>query len=216
MELLFGLLADRRFKLHANDVVFVEIAGGRAAAERVERKLYLPTTAVELDARLAPLFDRSKCENVVVHKDDCADAECQRADDCRLDRGSPYCYKAGKESHALLDPDWLGGPAAAVKRTDLKALVLLRNDATSPAVVELTKDEALRALAAGEAAGARKALAAGQVQPFYNPHLLGAGPEKIEAQRAFYGRVLEAARCYLFNSGVAGADKLKDLVPPGR
>ena len=215
-ELFFGLLADRRFKLHANDVVFVEIAGGRAAAERVERKLYMPTTAVELDARLAPLFDRSKCENVVVHKDDCADAECQRADDCRLDRGSPYCYRAGKESHALLDPDWLGGPAAAVKRTDLKALILLRNDATSPAVVELSKDEALRTLEAGEAAGARKALAAGQVQPFYNPHLLGAGPEKIEAQRAFYGRLLESARCVLFNSGVAGADKLKDLVPPGR
>ncbi len=82
--------------------------------------------------------------------------------------------------------------------------------------VELAKDEALRPREAGEAAGARKALAAGQVQPFYNPHLLGAGPEKIEAQRAFYVRLLESARCVLFNSGVAGADKLKDLVPPGR
>jgi hypothetical protein len=175
----------------------------------------MPTTAVELDARLAPLFDRSKCENVVVHKDDCADADCQRADDCRLDRGSLYCYKAGKESHALLDPDWLG-PAAAVPRTDLKALVLLRNDAASPAVVELSKDEALRALEAGEAAGARKALAAGPAQPFFNPHLLGAGPEKIEAQRAFYARLLGSVRCVLFNSGVAGADKLKDLLPPAR
>jgi hypothetical protein len=215
-ELFFGLLADRRFKLHANDLVFVEIAGGRAAAERVERRLYMPTAAVELDARLAPLFDRSKCENVVVHKDDCADAECRRADDCRLDRGSPYCFKAGKESHALLDPDWLGGPAAAVRRTDLKALILLRNDATSPAVVELSRDEALRTLEAGEAAGAKKALAPGQAQPFYNPHLLGATPEKIEAQRAFFSRLLESVRCYLFNSGVAGADRLKDLVPPGR
>ncbi|MBN2264395.1 MAG: aminotransferase class I/II-fold pyridoxal phosphate-dependent enzyme, partial [Candidatus Aminicenantes bacterium] len=85
-ELFFGLLADRRFKLHSNDIVFVDIAGGRAAAENVERKLYVPTTAVELDPRLAPLFDRSKCENVVVRKDDCQDLECQRADDCRLDR----------------------------------------------------------------------------------------------------------------------------------
>jgi aspartate/methionine/tyrosine aminotransferase len=214
--LYFELLADPRFKLHANDVFFVEIAGGRAAADRVERKLYVPTTAVELDRRLAPLFARSKCENVVVHKDECSDLDCQRADDCRLDKGSPYCYKAAKEAHALLDPGWLGAPAAAARRTNLKWLVLLRNDATSPAVVELGKDEALRTLEAGEAAGAKKALTGGKAQPYYNPHLLGAGPEKLEAQRAFFGRLLDSAKCVLFNSGVAGADKLKEIASPGR
>lgn len=215
-ELFFELLADRRFRIHSNDIAFVEIAGGRAEADRVERKLYLPTTAVELDPRLAPLLDRSKCENVVVHKDDCQDADCQRGDDCRLDRGSPYCFKAAKEAHALLDPDWLGGPAAAVRRTGLRTLVLLRNDATSPAVVELAKDEALRALEAGEAAGAKKAVGPGKAQPFYNPHLLGDGPERLEAQRAFFGRLLDGVRCVLFNSGVAGADRLKDLLSSGR
>jgi hypothetical protein len=161
----------------------------------------------------------------VVHKDDCQDLDCQRADDCRLDRGSPYCYKAAKEAHALLDPAWLGGPAAAVRRTNLKWLVLLRNDATSPAVVELGKDEALRTLEAGEAAGARKALTAGKTQPFYNPHLLGATPEKLEAQKVFFGRLLDTTRCLLFNSGVAGAtglsattglSELKKMVSAGR
>jgi aspartate/methionine/tyrosine aminotransferase len=215
-ELFFDLLADPRFKLHSNDIAFVEIAGGRAVADNVERKLYVPTTAVELDRRLAPLFDRSKCENVVVHKDDCQDLACQRADDCRLDKGSPYCYKAAKEAHALLDPSWLGGPAAAVRRTNLKWLVLLRNDETSPAVVELGRDEALRTLEAGEAAGAKKALTAGQVQPFFNPHLLEASPEKLEAQRDFFGRLLGSVRCVLFNSGVAGAEKLKEIVSTGR
>ena len=215
-ELFFELLADPRFKLHANDVAFVEIAAGRAAADRVERKLYMPTAAAELDRRLASLFDRSKCENVTLRKEDCQDLDCQRADDCRLDRGSAYCYRAAKEAHALLDPDWLGGPAAAAKRTNLRWLVLLRNDATSPAVVELSKDEALRTLEAGEAAGARKALSGGQPQPYYNPHLLGATPEKLEAQRAFFGRLLDSARCVLFNSGVGGADRLKELVSGGR
>ncbi|MEN6559309.1 MAG: aminotransferase class I/II-fold pyridoxal phosphate-dependent enzyme [Acidobacteriota bacterium] len=213
-ELFFELLADRRFKLQANDLVFVEIAAGRARADCVERKLAVPTTAVELDGRLAGLFDRSKCENIVVRREDCQDLDCQRADDCRLDRGSPYCYKAAKEAQALLDPAWLG-PAAAVRRTDLRWLVLLRNDATSPAVVELAKDEALRALEAGEAAGARKSLAGGKAQPFYNPHLLGASPEKLEAQKAFFGRLLESVRCILFNSGAAGADKLKDIALSG-
>lgn len=214
-ELFFELLADRRFKLQANDLVFVEIAAGRARADCVERKLAVPTTAVELDGRLAGLFDRSKCENIIVRREDCQDLDCQRADDCRLDRGSPYCYKAAKEAQALLDPAWLG-PAAAVRRTDLRWLVLLRNDATSPAVVELAKDEALRALEAGEAAGARKSLAGGKAQPFYNPHLLGASPEKLEAQKAFFGRLLESVRCILFNSGAAGADKLKDIALSGR
>lgn len=214
-ELFFELLADPRFKLHSNDIVFVEVAGGRAAADSVERKLFVPTAAVELDGRLAPLFDRSKCENVVVRKEDCQDLACQRGDDCRLDRGSAYCYKAAKEAHALLDPAWLG-PAAAVRRTDLRWLVLLRNDATSPAVVELSRDEALRALEAGEAAGAQKALTAGKAQPFWNPHLLGAGPEKIEAQKAFFERLLGPVRCVLFNSGAAGADKLKELLSSGR
>jgi hypothetical protein len=215
-ELFFELLADPRFRLQANDIVFVEIAGGRAAADCIERKLYLPTSTVELDPRLAPLFDRSKCENVTLQKEGCQDMECQRADDCRLDRGSAYCYKAAKEAHALLDPAWLGGPAAAVKRTNLRWLVLLRNDATSPAVAELSKDEALRTLEAGESAGARSALTVGKPQPYYNPHLLGAGPEKLEAQRAFFGRLLESARCLLFNSGVAGAAKLKDVILSGR
>jgi aspartate/methionine/tyrosine aminotransferase len=215
-ELFFELLADPRFKLQTNDIVFVRIAGGRAAADGVERKLYVPTTAVELDRRLAPLFDRSKCENVVVHKDDCSDADCQRADDCRLDRGSLYCYKAAKEAYALLDPTWLGGPAAAAKRTDLRWLVLLRNDPTSPALVELAKGEALRTLEAGEAAGAKKALTGGKAQPYYNPHLLGAGPDKLEAQRAFFDRLLDTVKCVLFNSGVAGADKLKEIVTTGR
>jgi hypothetical protein len=214
-ELFFELLADPRFKLHANDIVFVELGGGRAAADRVERKLFVPTTAVELDPRLAPLFDRSKCENVVVPKEDCQDLECQRGDDCRLDRGSAYCYKAAKEAHALLDPAWLGAGAAA-RRTDLKWLVLLRNDATSPAVVELSKDEALRTLEAGETAGAKKTLAAGPIQPYWNPHLLGATPDKLEAQRVFFGRLLESARSVLFNSGVAGAAELKKLVETGR
>ena len=215
-ELFFELLADSRFKLQANDVVFVRLAAGRAVADCVERKLYMPTTAIELDRRLAPLFDRSKCENVALQKEGCSDMDCQRADDCRLDRGSSYCYKAAKEAHALLDPNWLGGPAAWVKRTNMKWLVLLRNDATSPAIVKMGKDEAMRTLEAGEAAGAKKALTGGKAQPYYNPHLLGVSPEKLEVERAFFSRLLDSVECVLFNSGVAGSDKLKELVSSGR
>jgi len=226
-ELFFALLADPRFRLHANDIAFVRMSGGQAVADCVERKLYLPTNTVELDARLAPLFDRSKCENVVVRKEDCTDEACLRGDDCRLDRGSPYCFKASRESHGMIDPAWIGGPASFVRRTNLKWLFLLRNDATSPAVVEVGKEEALRILEAGEAAGGKRSLTAAKTQAFYNPHWLpglgtdgaaaaGAGTapaaERAELEKAFFGRLLGVVRCYLFNSGVAGADKIRDIV----
>lgn len=215
-ELFFGLLADRRFKLHANELVFVRLAGGRAAADCAERKLYMPTSAVELDPRLAPLFDLSKCENVVTRKEDCMDAACLRGDDCRLDRGSPYCYKASKGAHALLDPSWLGGPEAAVRRTGLKWLFLLRSDDTSPAAVDLGKDEALRILEAGQAPGASKSLSEGKSQPYFNPHLQGAGLDRLELEKLFFGRLLDSVKCILFNSGAAGPEKIKELVSAGR
>ena len=212
-ELFFGHLADPRFRLHGNDIAFVRLAGGRAVADNAERKLFLPTNTVELDPRLAPLFDKSRCENVVTRKEDCTDDACQRGEDCRLDRGSPYCYKASQDAHSLLDPAWLGGPSTFTRRTDLRWIFLLRNDDTSPAVIELAKDEALRVLEAGEAAGAKRSLTPGKAQPFFNPHWLGAADAgRLESQKAFFRRLLDVARCYLFNSGVAGADKIREIV----
>jgi hypothetical protein len=211
-DLFFGLLEDDRFRLQANDIVFVRQPRGKATAECVERKLYMPTNTVELFPRLAPLFDGSKCENIVTHKDDCKNAECLRLDDCRLDRGSLFCYKASKEAHAMLDPSWLGGKTAHARKTDLRWIFLLRNDPVSPAAIKLRKDEALRILEAGESAGAKKALSPAKPQPYFNPHLLVATEERLELQKLHFGRLLDSAACYLFNSGVAGPEEIKSIV----
>ncbi|MBN2205806.1 MAG: pyridoxal phosphate-dependent aminotransferase, partial [Candidatus Aminicenantes bacterium] len=213
-ELFFGLLADRRFRLHAADLAFVRVAGGEAASENPERKLYLPTQTVEADGRLAALFDRSKCENVVTRKDDCQDSECQRLQECRLDRGTGFCYKASKSARALLDPEWLGGRAAYARRTSLRWLFILRKDAFSPDVVPLPADEALRILETGETSGAGKHLTPSKSQPFFDPHLLAA-PGRLEAHKAFYRSLLEKTSCFWFNSGVAGADKIREIVGGG-
>ncbi len=211
-ELFFGLLEDGRFRLQANDVVFVRQSHGRPSAECVERKLYLPTNTVGLFLRLAPLFDGSKCENIVTRKEECRDTDCLRRDDCRLDRGSLFCYKASPEAHAMLDPHWIGGRAGHAKRTDLGWLFLLRNDPVAPAAVKLRKDEALRILETGESAGATKALSPAKAQPFFNPHLLVTTEERIELQKAHFGRLLDGVTCYLFNSGVAGPEEIKSIV----
>jgi len=52
-----------------------------------------------------------------------------------------------------------------VRRASLKTLVILRNDQVSPAVVELSREEALRILESGEPRGAVRASGA-RPQPF--------------------------------------------------
>ena len=211
-ELFFALLQDKRFRLHSNDIIFVRLAGGPALADSVERKLFFPTNTVESYPRLAPLFDSSKCENVITLKEDCQDTKCLRIDDCRLDRGSPYCYKASKDSHTLLDPYWIEGPAKHVKRTSLRWVFILRYDTVSPPVVEVQVEDALRILESGQSLGLTRGLSPSKSQPFFNPHLLLTTPEKMEFQRNFFERLLESTSCYLFNSGKASVDDLKKIV----
>jgi len=211
-ELFYKILEDKRFRFHSNDIVFVRQSGGRAVADCVERKLFIPTNTVESFRRLAPLFDSSKCENVVIHKDECKNSECLRQDDCRLDRGSLFCYKASAEAHAMLDPYWIGGKAAHTKRTEFSWIFILRNDPVSPAAIKLQKDEALRILETGESGGAKKALSPAKPQPYYNPHLLFATEERLELQKGYFGRLLDSVSCYLFNSEVAGAEEVKKII----
>ena len=211
-ELFFSLLQDQKFRLHSNDIIFVRFSGGRALADSVERKLFIPTNTVESYPRLAVLFDNSKCENVITRKDDCQDTECLNLDDCRLDRGSLYCYKASKDAHALLDPYWIDGPAKHAKRSSIRWVFILRYDTTSPPVVETEIEDALRMLESGESLGLKRDLTHSKSHPFYNPHLLLKTPERLELQREFFERLLEGTSCYLFNSGVASAEDIKKIV----
>ncbi len=211
-ELFFSILQDARFRLHSNDTVFSRYSGGIAVADSIERKLFIATNAVESYADLAPLFDNSKCENIIVHKEACQNEKCLQLDDCRLDRGSPFCYSASKQAFALLDPYWIGGPAKHVKRTSLRWVFLLRNDTVSPPFVKTETEDALRIMEQGEILGAQKELGPARNQPFYNPHLLVLTPERMELERNFFRRLLESAECLIFNSGVASHEDLKRIV----
>jgi len=108
----------------------------------------------------------------------------------------------------MLDPNWIAGPQGYAKRSSLKNLIILRNDQVSPPLVELSKEEALRILESGEPSGAVKSLSA-KALPFFNPYLLVTNEDKLALQRLFFSRLLDQVKCYLFNSGVAGADTLK-------
>ncbi|HAR35794.1 MAG TPA: hypothetical protein DCR87_02585 [Acidobacteria bacterium] len=148
---------------------------------------------------------------MVTRREDCTDRTCPLQDECRLDKGAPYCFRASVEAQAMLDPNWMAGSQGYAKRTNLKTLVILRNDKVSPAVVELSKEEALRILESGEPSGAVRSLGA-KAQPFFNPHLLVINEDKLAIQRMFFSRLLDQVKCCLVNSGVATADQLKALL----
>jgi hypothetical protein len=113
---------------------------------------------------------------------------------------------------AMLDPSWLGGPSAYVKRTTLRRIFLLRNDAISPSVVELGVDDALRMFTSGEIPGMTRSVTAGPAPAFFNPHLLVRTEERLALQKSFFQRLLSSVQVYLFNSGVAGPEKIKEIV----
>jgi aspartate/methionine/tyrosine aminotransferase len=210
-DLFFGLLRDPRFRFHSSECSLVRASGKTTAADAVERTFFIPTNTVELFGRLAALFDNSKCENVVLRKEDCEDEPCQRSEDCRLDRGSPFCYKAAKGAHALLDPAWISGPSGATRRTALRAIFILLNDPLAPAVQDLTAEAALRILASGETPGAAKGAPAAP-RPFFNPHLLAVSEDRLELQKSLFLRLVQGVPVRLFNSAVAGIDKIKEIV----
>jgi aspartate/methionine/tyrosine aminotransferase len=211
-ELFYSLLKEDGMRLQANDLVFVRFSGNIAMTDCSERKLYLPTNTVDSYPRVAELFDNSKCENVITLKDDCRNEKCLKEDNCRLDRGSPFCYTATRKSYALLDPYWIDGPAKHVKRTALRWLFILRNDRVSPPFVATEAEDALRILEYGESLGSRTDLRSARTFPFFNPHLLLNTPERIETQRSFFRRLLENTRCYLFNSGAADASDILRII----
>jgi aspartate/methionine/tyrosine aminotransferase len=214
-ELFFAFLQDESFRLLSNDTVFSRLTAGTAVADSAERKLFMATNAVHSYPDLAPLFDNSKCENIIMHKEACQNEKCLELDDCRLDRGSPFCYTASKKAYALLDPYWIGGPAKHVKRTSLRWVFLLRNDNISPPSVKTETEDALRIMEQGEILGAQRELGPARNQPFYNPHLLVVTPERMELERNFFRRLLESAECFIFNSGVASHEDLIRIITGG-
>jgi aspartate/methionine/tyrosine aminotransferase len=211
-DIFYSLLQNEDMRLHANDTLFIRFSGGRVVADSIERKMVMPTRVVELYPRLAPLFDNSKCENVVARKENCQDSDCLRLDDCRLDRGSPFCYKASKNAVALLDPYWIEGSSKHVKRTQLRWIFLLRFDNTSPPAVRMEVEDALRILESGESPGLKTTIGPVKNQPFYNPHLLMTSPERIDYQKKFFRELLENTACYLINSGVATIEDIYNLI----
>lgn len=203
------LLKKPEIKLHSNDVVMMRYIGSDALADVVERKFTVATDFVEKYPQMANLFDKSKCENVITSKEDCTNEKCKREDNCRLDRGAPYCFSASKESIAMLDPYWLNGPDKHLKRTSVKWSVLFKKDPISPAIKKVKSEDAIKFLEEG-----RNQSSYGSMQsiPFFNPHLLVKTMDRIDIQKRNFQNLFKNVNVYMVNSGMESAEGIKQRI----
>ncbi|HEC83584.1 MAG TPA: pyridoxal phosphate-dependent aminotransferase, partial [Firmicutes bacterium] len=206
--LCYGLLQSDKARIHSNDCFFVRYTPKEAIADISERKFYVRTRVARSYPYLAPLFDRSKLENVVTSKDDCLNTECENLEDCDLDRGETHCYWASKYSRAMLDPYWIGGVSKYVKRSTLRWLVILRKDNVSRAIEELKPDDALKYLEEGKYTSSGGVLDTIKSEPFYNPYILNPTPERLDLHRRYFQYLLKLVPCYLVNTGATRMPRL--------
>ncbi|MEE9555191.1 MAG: pyridoxal phosphate-dependent aminotransferase [candidate division Zixibacteria bacterium] len=201
-----NLLRHPKSKIVADDVTFIRL-GADVTADSAERKFYMRTDFAEKYPDLAPLFDKSKCENVVTDKNECVNGPCQRLETCGLDKGSPFCYEASPVSRAMLDPYWIDGSSKAIKRTSLKWILLFKNDPVSPLVSDPSPDEAARFCEEGltQSGGLRS-------EPFFNPHILVKGSDRTESRRLFYKRMFEKVKPVFINVGAGSKDEIQNRI----
>jgi hypothetical protein len=67
-------------------------------------------------------------------------------------------------------------------------------------------------LESGERLGTLPEIGSAKRDPFYNPHILLTSPDRMEAQREFYKKLLQSTSCYLINSGQAKSEHLIDIM----
>ena len=174
------------------DIVFVRDQAGEAVADSVERKLYVETGLSKHMPALEPLFERSKCETVVVSSEQQEEHSCQEGDGCPIERGVPHCFVGSRNGRAMLDPYWLGGPAKHLKRTRIKHVILLRRDSIAKDVERLDPEVALRHVEEGRDPR-------GGSVPFLNPHLLVRSLDRTELQRRYFGKLFQTASVHAVN-----------------
>ena len=210
------LLENEDTRFVSNDWVFVRYRGKEGVADAPERKFYLKTAAARSFPRYARIFDRSKCENVVMTRADWTNTK-ELLDECPLDLGESYCYWGSTDSRAMVDPSWIGGPNRYVKRTRLTAVVLLCFEPHAPAVEKLSVDDALEYVTAGQYrlpsdAGASEF----KTQPFFNPYRLAGSDDDEDLQRRNFHQLFRVTRVFKVNVAVippeALAARVRELV----
>jgi hypothetical protein len=206
----YGLLEHEGIKLHSDDWVFLRYREKEAIADISERKFYMRTDLAETLPAFGPIFERSKCENVVEKREDCTHRGCDLRDNCPLQRDGQFCFYGFHNARAIVDPNWIAGPDRYVRRTFVKHVILLRRDPVSPTFEDLETEQAVKMLETGRyqvTTPGAKGYGSFRNQPFYNPYLLVQSRDRMETQKDFFRQLFSLAKPYAVNTGTESIDK---------
>lgn len=209
-EIFYGLLNDDSMAWHSSDLMFINHQGTSVLAENPERKIYIPTNTASVMPVLNELFDRSKCENIVMKPDECEVKICAMDHECRMDIGYPYCYEASAESSAMLDPYWIGGMHRHIKSMKLSAVFVMRIDPDAPLIEKLDKGRALELLEKGIVSRDQSITGTQKHVPFYNSHLIVDSEEKIIVQKKFFSELFGKVDCFAVNLNAGSISEVRE------
>lgn len=207
-EIFYGLLTDDSLAWHSSDLLLIDHQNIKIVAENPERKIYIPTITASIMKELNELFDRSKCENIVVKPEECEMKNCGMSHECRMDIGYPYCYEGSPESYAMLDPYWIGGMHRHVKSMKLNCVFIMKNEPDASLIEKLSKERAVDMLEKGIISRDQSITGNQKHIPFYNSHLIVDSEVKIQTQERFFYDLFEKVDCYAVNLGTASIDEI--------
>ncbi len=210
-EIFYGLLKNDNITLHSSDITFVSIDDKKILAENPERKIYIPTFTSAAYPSLSELFYRSKCENVISKASECETRECQQPEGCDMDKGYPYCFKASKDSYAMLDPYWIGGMYRHLKEINIKTIFIMKSDPHTEQIRQLETHEAIGILEKGFSSGLLTPSLHKNL-PFYNLHFVVNTPQSIEAYKRFYTEIFKKTKCYLINVDKGTEEEIQKII----
>jgi len=206
------LMEDEKARFLTNDWLFVRYRGNEAIADAPERKFYMKTDISRSFPRYERIFDRSKCENVVMSRKDWTNMKALE-DECPLDLGAPYCFWGSNSSRALVDPAWVGGPERYIKRSRLKTIAFLCYEPNAPALEKLSNDAALEYVTEGKyRTPSGVGMSPYKYQPFFNPYILSNSVDQMDLQRRNFHQLFRVTDAYKVNIAAIPPETLKSRV----
>jgi hypothetical protein len=209
----FKMFLHPKGRILGDDWIYISFHEGNSKpaviATQPEKSLYMRTENEKDFFWLRPIFDKCKCENVVMEKNSCENPNCLEEckagkRKCVFDENKEWCYYAFGNSRVMVPREILLGSEKVVNKTRLNLVVLLERVPGNTAEVILKPDEAIEVLRKGElmvrpGAGPKEMWGKMDSEPWYNPY-----PYKVDLndklQESYFSHLFSMVLCIKLNT----------------
>jgi hypothetical protein len=211
----FKMFLNPEGRILGDDWVYVNFHEGNPKpaliATQPEKSLYMRTENEKDFPWLRPIFDKCKCENIIIDRKDCEHEPCKEEcknekRKCVFDEGKKWCYYAFGNSRVMVPREKLLGKEKVADKTRLSLVILLERVPGNPAEVMLKPGEAIEVLRKGElmirpGAGPKEMWGKMSSEPWYNPY-----PYQVDLndklQEYYFSMLFSMVPCIKFNTAV--------------